>query len=1094
MAEVAVSPPKRVLPGARPHRSVTRRVASVLLSAILLVVLVVGGLYWQVTRHSVGLGFMRGSIENALRERLPANANVSVGSTAISYRDGQGVILRVGDLQLSLPGMTTVLVAELSTVTTASAVFNQRIDLQSVTVSGVAIGVYAPPRPAHDGSSAALVRQAVMSFVNEVAKADDFIRAAGLDEILVRDAVLSVADDADAPKLRIAEANWLPLGDNRSKTWLQLVEESGAAWDLTLERRRSRAGDATVVVEIEQLPVASLVPALGGADDGPHFRSAITMQARLTQAADGSFKTLRGSLSLGSGPLSLTGLDEIHIANVALHFMLGATDDRMQIPGGEITTHAGSILFEAVADLAEAGGIRLGARIKGGILPTAVGNGKPVRIVGGGLEARIDFAERGIDIERVAVMTPDGAASAIGQASLGGASPGLSFALEFDELPAETVRALWPPFIAAKTRQWFDANVKSGTLGPATIEVALPPEFIGPQGRGKVLPSYALLGTMPFRAADFSPIRTFPVVRNASGQIDLANATATIWAQTGLMEVPGRGQIDVAGTALIVRELGLLQQDGDLHLMMKGPASALAEVSNMPPLSIAAKRGIVPETLTGDAELVLDGSIPLYPSDFAGVFPAFRLTLTDFTSTAPIETRMIADADLVLEGTAKQYTVTGEGALDGLAASVDLIMGSEAPEQTAVTVTLDEEARERLGFGFGSLVTGPVQAALSNMADDNQAVSLDLRDANVKFPFLGWEKGPGVPATASFIMVKSDAGAELRELVVSGKGFEARGSLSIGTDGRVKEMAFDHVALRPGDQLTARATANGQGYDVVVRGAAFDARGIIAGVGDGLSGGSADIFPIHVDLAIDSVTGRNEIVLSAVAGSMTVTSKGLESVSLKGSSDGNQPFEWTVGRDGDTRIMRVFADNGGSLIAFSGVYAKAEGGNLVLDYSGPVGGAGSGALVMSDFSLIRETALEPALQTGTAREGMVHANRQTAGEVHFTQLRVPFRQEGWVITIDDATLKGSLLGATAGGTVNVPGDAIAISGTFIPAYGVNNIPAAIPLLGPILGGGRDEGLFGINYKLFGPLDGPQMVMNPLSAIAPGFFRKIFEYR
>ena len=98
--------------------------------------------------------------------------------------------------------------------------------------------------------------------MNEVAKADDFIRAAGLREVLVRDAVLSVADDLQSPTLRIADANWLPLGDNRSKAWLQLVEQSGAGWDLTLERRRSQAGEATVAVEIEQLPVASLVPAL----------------------------------------------------------------------------------------------------------------------------------------------------------------------------------------------------------------------------------------------------------------------------------------------------------------------------------------------------------------------------------------------------------------------------------------------------------------------------------------------------------------------------------------------------------------------------------------------------------------------------------------------------------------------------------------------------------------------------------------------------------------------------------------------------------------------------------------------------------------
>src|SRR5688500_17307568 len=123
MAEVAVSPPKRGIAVAGPRRGVTRRVTSVVLSAILFVVLVAGGFYWQVTRHSVGLGFLRGSIESALRERLPPDAGISVGSTAISYRDGEGVILRVRDLQLSLPGTTTVLIAELSTVTTASALF-----------------------------------------------------------------------------------------------------------------------------------------------------------------------------------------------------------------------------------------------------------------------------------------------------------------------------------------------------------------------------------------------------------------------------------------------------------------------------------------------------------------------------------------------------------------------------------------------------------------------------------------------------------------------------------------------------------------------------------------------------------------------------------------------------------------------------------------------------------------------------------------------------------------------------------------------------------------------------------------------------------
>jgi hypothetical protein len=70
---------------------------------------------------------------------------------------------------------------------------------------------------------------------------------------------------------------------------------------------------------------------------------------------------------------------------------------------------------------------------------------------------------------------------------------------------------------------------------------------------------------------------------------------------------------------------------------------------------------------------------------------------------------------------------------------------------------------------------------------------------------------------------------------------------------------------------------------------------------------------------------------------------------------------------------------------------------------------------------------------------------------------------------------------------------MAISGAFIPAFGLNNMPGAIPILGGLFGG-RNEGLFGVTYRLFGPLDGPQLTMNPISALAPGIFRKIFEYR
>lgn len=1059
-------------------------------------VVVAGGLYWQATRGSISLAYLNSSVEAAIAQRLPDEASVNVGSTAFSYRDGKGVILRIKELALLLPGTGTVLLSELSTVTTVSALLGGRIDLHSVTVSGADINVSATQSAPSNGSSADILRSFAVAFMDEVVEADDLIRDAGLQEVIVRDANIRL-DDAEAtsaPTLAIGEANWLPLSPTRSKAWVQIVERGGTGWDLTLERRETQLGNTVVNLEFEDVPVSALAPRLAGREDGPHFRSAVTLQMRMAQTGEGAFVGLRGVLSTADGQLSLTGTQGINVVSTALSFALEDTGDRVAIPNGEIRTLTGNVAFEGVADMSERGHMTLVGRILNGSLASTIGPEQSIRISGGGGVARINFADLGIEVERMQVVTPSGTASAIGQASFGGENPGLSLALSITEMPAANLRALWPPFVADKLRKWVDENVKSAFVGPATLQVALPPEHIGPANRGKILPRYALTGSVPFRAASFSPVRTFPTITNATGELALANATAQIVAQSGIIEVPGHGELMADGTTLTIPELGRLKPRGDLQLKLAGPASALAVVSNTPPLSVARDRGIDAAGLNGDAALSLDANIGLHKDGFADVIPNFRLALTDFSSESPIDGRSVADAQLVLEGSPRSYTVKGEGELDGYQASVDLIQGSAAPDQSAVTVTLDEAARKRMGLGFGRMMTGPAHAFIMNTGELGQQIALDLKQTRINLPFLGWEKGPGVPATASFVMNEEGEETRISKFLLSGKGFEARGELLVGADGRLKDLTLDRVALRPGDQLSARVTAEGSGYNVSIQGSVLDARGIIRKIGSGALSGDLDIYPVRVSVNVGVVRGENDVSLSDVSGTMTVTRRGLDAVSLKGKAGSGQPFEWTLAREGKQRTLRVLSSAGGAIVRFAGIYGRVVGGNLILDYSGEVGGTGNGVLVMRDFRVVNENALSGVLEPGSPRAGMVHAYSPTANDLQFSQLRIPFRQEGWVITIDDAALRGATLGATSSGTINVPDGKLAVSGTLIPAFGLNNIAGAIPLLGAILGGGRDEGLVGITYKLFGPLDDPSLVVNPVSAIAPGIFRKIFEYR
>jgi hypothetical protein len=51
----------------------------------------------------------------------------------------------------------------------------------------------------------------------------------------------------------------------------------------------------------------------------------------------------------------------------------------------------------------------------------------------------------------------------------------------------------------------------------------------------------------------------------------------------------------------------------------------------------------------------------------------------------------------------------------------------------------------------------------------------------------------------------------------------------------------------------------------------------------------------------------------------------------------------------------------------------------------------------------------------------------------------------------------------------------------------------IPVLGLFLGAGDKEGLIGVTYEVVGTPAAPVMRVNPVSAMVPGVFRKIFEF-
>jgi hypothetical protein len=109
----------------------------------------------------------------------------------------------------------------------------------------------------------------------------------------------------------------------------------------------------------------------------------------------------------------------------------------------------------------------------------------------------------------------------------------------------------------------------------------------------------------------------------------------------------------------------------------------------------------------------------------------------------------------------------------------------------------------------------------------------------------------------------------------------------------------------------------------------------------------------------------------------------------------------------------------------------------------------------------------------------------------FSQLVVPFRLTDDTLEIADARAFSPSLGLTAKGRIDLGAEQLDMQGTIVPAYFFNSLLGNIPLVGKLFSPERGGGVFAASYTLRGPLDDPEVSVNPLAALTPGFLRGLF---
>jgi hypothetical protein len=610
------------------------------------------------------------------------------------------------------------------------------------------------------------------------------------------------------------------------------------------------------------------------------------------------------------------------------------------------------------------------------------------------------------------------------------------------------------------------------------------------------LPDDAMRLDLQMDSAGFTTFGKLPPITNASGHIVLAGSTFGVDLDRGDVKVPS-GVVKVEAGAFAINNLAARPvPDGLIELELSGTAQGLAEIADADPLNALKKNKLVPSDLSGTGTASISVKMPMR-DNLADSDVDWKVTINtrNVSSKAPVESRTFSDANVALTVKPDGVSIYGKAKIDGVPADLSMalplvVSSGDKPGERQVRMMLDDEARKRLGVGLDQVISGSVGALVTDLGNGGSHYDLDMQRARLTLDGLGWSKGIGVPATLSFDLAPVADGINVTNLVLNGDGFGFTGSAKLDKGYNLLSADVDHLSLRKGDSLAIKLTrAKSGGYGINARGTSFDLRGLMVHFRDKYeaSGGFPDL---ALDAKVDHIIGFNNEVVDNASLSLVSVGGVTQKVSFSGKLGESQlALDYLVSAKGMT--LDGQATNLGELLRFTDIYTRVSGGTIGLTGRSEGTGPLLGALEMLDFDVLNEPAIARAINgQGAAAE----TPRVGATSVHFTRMLANFRSADRALTIEDAVLRGPQLGAAFAGRYDARTTDLTLTGTYIPLYPINNLFGQIPIIGIIAGAGPREGLIGVTFKIDGPISGPHVYINPLSAIAPGIFRKIFDFQ
>lgn len=698
-----------------------------------------------------------------------------------------------------------------------------------------------------------------------------------------------------------------------------------------------------------------------------------------------------------------------------------------------------------------------------------------------------------------------------------------------NNMPMGDLSRYWPDDLGGNARAWVVENVTTGMVEAAKAQLGLRLPG-GSVGEAEV---NRMDGTLLYQDVEVHFMRPLPPVVEISG-------TAT-FDKSSIAFRPGGGRLgplQVQPTAIDIIGLDREDQDMTIDLAVVGPLRASLELLDHERLALIRELGIDTAAVNGTAAARVAFRFPLIADlSLDDIEIEAKANLEQASVEKFILGQDAREGKLSLSVTKAGMDVTGPLKLGGVGVELawQEAFTDEAPYRTNLAAeipTLDEVGRNTFGIDLAPYLTGPVSTSIRMLTDHAGASTLsaavNLQSATMAIAPLRWQKPPG-QAGEAFLTLRLAAGsmAELSQFKIDAGSLRAsgRGLFAEGTPELVS-LTLDDLAIDRTEVRKVKVTRRGEGFEIQIGGGNVDATSMFSGNGDEeskaaakaakavpaavrtytplvLSSGKLDRLEFGPDRYLEEVSldfdrgisGWNRL---AMTGNVP---KALWSKSppTPDAAPGSPPVPETPRTlridfgpiPAGVHSLSVTAEDMGGVLRALDIADTVHGGTLDVtgNSNGPLPASPLHARIEArDYMLVNAPILT-SLLTVASLTGIVDL---LSGEgITFTHLTGDVNLDDGVLTTDLVRAYGPALGLTVNGSLDFDESVADLQGTIVPAYTINRVLGGIPVLGQILTGGEGEGFLAFTYQMTGPLAEPEVKVNALSALAPGFLRGLF---